>query len=104
MPSSLLVFILFAVLLSLHLHQYIKILTCVCLSVLDGSAWDVRGAGLDYSDAQPSYFRTRRRMFENIGAGHGLESSKRNRTQVESSSAQRAVRRRITHGRRTRGK
>ena len=41
--------------------------------------------GLDYSDARPSYFnfftepRTPRRMFENIGSGHGLESSKRNR-------------------------
>ena len=34
-------------------------------------------AGLDYSDARPSYFnlftepRTLRRMFENIGPGHG---------------------------------
>ena len=41
--------------------------------------------GLDYSDARPSYFnlfiepRTPRRIFENIGPGHGLESSKRNR-------------------------
>ena len=54
-------------------HQYIKILTCVCVSVSD----DVHGAGLDYSDARPSYFnlftepRTPRRLFENIG----LESS-----------------------------
>ena len=40
-----------------------------------------RGAGLDYSDTRPSYFtepRTPRRMFENIGPGHWLESSKRN--------------------------
>ena len=35
--------------------------------------WDVRGAGLDYSDARPSYFnlftepRTLRRMFKKIG-------------------------------------
>ena len=68
--------------LGLHgYHQYIKILTCVCVSVCvsvsDGIKWDVRGAGLDYSDARPSYFnlftepRTPRRMFENIG----LESS-----------------------------
>ena len=46
---------------------------CVC----EWRKWDVRGAGLDYSDARPSYFnlftepRTPRRMFENIG----LESS-----------------------------
>ena len=48
------------------------------MCVSDGS-----GAGLDYSDAPPSYFnlftepRTPRRMFENIGPGHGVESSKR---------------------------
>ena len=39
------------------------------------------GAGLDYSDARPSYFnlftepRTPRRMFENFGSGHGLNSA-----------------------------
>ena len=66
-------------------YQSIKILTCVCLCVCvcvcEWRKWDVRGAGLDYSDARPSYFnlftepRTPRRMFENIGPGHGLESS-----------------------------
>ena len=45
----------------------------VCVCVCNGS-----GAGLDYSDARPSYFnlftepRTPRRMFENIGPGHGM--------------------------------
>ena len=63
-------------------HQYIKILrVCVCVCVCEWRKWDVRGAGLDYSDARPSYFNlftepwTPRRMFENIGPGHGLESS-----------------------------
>ena len=41
-----------------------------CLCVCEWRKWDVRGAGLDYSDARPSYFnlftepRTPWRMFE----------------------------------------
>ena len=56
-----------------------------CVRVCEWRKWDVHGAGLDYSDARPSYFnlftepRTPRRMFENFGSGHWLESSKRNR-------------------------
>ena len=55
------------------MHQYIKILT-MCLSVCVQWKWDVRGAGLDYSDVRPSYFEplTPRRMFENSGHGRNL--------------------------------
>ena len=59
------------------LRFYVSVCVCVC----EWRKWDVRGAGLDYSDARPSYFnfctepRTPRRMFENIGPGYGLESS-----------------------------
>ena len=51
------------------LRFYVSVCVCVCVS--DGSGMFV-GAGLDYSDARPSYFnlftepRTPRRMFENI--------------------------------------
>ena len=132
----------------------------VCLCVCVQQKWDVRGAGLDYSDERPSYFnlftepQTLRRMFENIGlesswgckrmhaigkqqskqtqsgeqqlkrtqsgsssrSGHDREQQLKwtqtasmqqqlKRAQSgSSSSAQRAVRHRITHGRRMRGK
>ena len=60
---------------------------CVCVCVCEWRKWDVHGAGLDHSDVRPSYFnlftavepRTPRRIFENFGSGHWLESSKRNR-------------------------
>ena len=47
----------------------------------------MRGAGLDYSDARPSYFnlftepRTPRRMFENIGPGYAIGEQQSKRTQ-----------------------
>ena len=67
---------------------------CVCLSVSDGSG-DVRGAGLDYSDARPSYFNLSTELREECwrtlgwnpaGAASGCGEQQSKLTQSGSSS------------------
>ena len=63
---------------------------------------DVRGAGLDYSDARPLYFnlfsepRTPRRMFENIGLGLQADACNRGAAAEADTSGEHALRRACT--------
>ena len=62
---------------------------------------DVRGAGLDYSDAQPLYFnlfsepRTPRRMFENIGLGLQADACNRGAAAEADASGEHALRQQL---------